>query len=683
MQQLADSRPGSGGERLQTTLTLPFISVIVPVRNEGAFIAATLGQLLAQDYPADRFEVLVADGGSDDDTRVVVAGLASRHANLRLLDNPRRWSSAGRNVAVRAARGDLVVLIDGHCEIDNPRYLADLADAFRASGADSVGRPQPLDVAGATRLQRAVAAARSSWLGHHPASHIWSGREGFVPPQSVAVAYRREVFERVGLFDEAFDACEDVEFNHRLARAGLSCFFTPRARVRYHPRGSLRGLFRQMVRYGRGRARLLRKHRDTLSAASLVPAAFVAGLALGPALACVFGALWAVYLGALTVYGLLVACTSLAVAARQRELALAPWLPLAYAAIHLGTGAGLWWEALAGSPRPFESYSPPAAEEEGGTAMTTVLSFPVPAEVQPAAVGEPAPRWLNALTIDVEDYYQVSAFEGVIDRGDWDRLESRVGASTDRVLDCLAAAGVRATFFVLGWVAERQPSLVRAIRSAGHEVGSHGYAHRLIYEQTPEEFRADLRRSVRVLEDTLGEPVTLYRAPSFSITHKSLWALDVLVEEGIRLDSSIYPTRHDRYGLPGTPTEPHRIHRPAGSLWEFPPPVYRFLGYPVPVGGGGYFRLYPYPLTRLALGRINAAGRPFAAYLHPWELDPDQPRVRAGRSARFRHYVNLRRTEPRLMRLLADFPFGTLSEALACFAPETQTAPQTPARRAA
>src|SRR5262249_28297838 len=159
------------------------------------------------------FEVLVADGRSTDDTRAVVAALAEQHPNLRLLDNPRRWSSAGRNVAARAARGDVLLLVDGHCQIDNPRYLADLADAFAKTCADCVGRPQPLDVRGAPPLQRAVAAARASRLGHHPASHIYSDHEGFVPPQSVAVAYRRRVFDAVGLFDETFDACEDVEFN--------------------------------------------------------------------------------------------------------------------------------------------------------------------------------------------------------------------------------------------------------------------------------------------------------------------------------------------------------------------------------------------------------------------------------------------------------------------------------------
>jgi polysaccharide deacetylase family protein (PEP-CTERM system associated) len=310
--------------------------------------------------------------------------------------------------------------------------------------------------------------------------------------------------------------------------------------------------------------------------------------------------------------------------------------------------------------------------------MSTILSFPVGLTRQVEA--QPTP-WLNALTVDVEDYYHVSGFEHCVNRCDWDRMESRVGASTERLLDCLAAAEVRGTFFVLGWVAEQQPSLVRAIRAAGHEVGCHSYAHRLVYEQTPAEFRSDLRRGLRVLEDALGERVTAYRAPSFSITRRSLWALDVLAEEGITLDSSIYPTHHDRYGIPGTPLGPHRIDLPAGPLWEFPPPVYRVLGYPLPVGGGGYFRLYPYALTRLALSRINASGRPFAVYLHPWELDPDQPRLRPGLVRAFRHYVNLPRTEARLARLLRDFPFGTLTQALHCYCPEARSVP--PMRRAA
>ncbi|MFO0881179.1 MAG: XrtA system polysaccharide deacetylase [Gemmataceae bacterium] len=305
--------------------------------------------------------------------------------------------------------------------------------------------------------------------------------------------------------------------------------------------------------------------------------------------------------------------------------------------------------------------------------MTTILSFPVQEKtttLQASARAADAP-WLNALTIDVEDYYHVSGFEGVIDRADWENLPSRVGSSTERLLDCLAEAGVHATFYILGWVAERQPSLVRAIQAAGHEIGCHSYEHRLIYQQTPGEFRADLRRGLRVLEDILGEAVTLYRAPSFSITLASTWALNILAEEGIRIDSSIYPTHHDRYGIAGTPLEPHAIDLPAGRLWEFPPPVCRLLGYPLPVGGGGYFRLFPYAVTRAGLRRINAAGRPFATYLHPWELDPDQPRVPAKATTRFRHYVSLKRTEVRLVRLLKDFPMGTVSQALAAFAPSS------------
>jgi polysaccharide deacetylase family protein (PEP-CTERM system associated) len=272
---------------------------------------------------------------------------------------------------------------------------------------------------------------------------------------------------------------------------------------------------------------------------------------------------------------------------------------------------------------------------------------------------------LNALTVDVEDYYHVAGFEGIVDRSRWGNFESRIEASTGKVLDVLERAGVRATFFVLGWVAEHYPGVVRTIHGAGHEVGCHSYWHRLIYSQTAADFRDDLRRGRDVLEDITGTPVTAYRAPTFSITRRSLWALDVLIEEDFTVDSSIFPTHHDRYGLAGAPLAPHRLACPAGTLVEFPMPVHAGLGYPLPVGGGGYFRLYPYALTRHLLRGINAAGRPFAAYLHPWELDPGQPRLRPGRLRAFRHYVNLHRTESRLRRLLDDFRLGTLSDALA------------------
>jgi succinoglycan biosynthesis protein ExoA len=340
----------------------------VPVRNEAAFLGGTLRELLGQRYDPRRFEVLVADGGSTDATRAVVAALQRRHPNLRLLDNPGRWSSAGRNVALRAARGEVVVLVDGHCQIDNPHYLSEIASAFARSGADCVGRPQPLDVAGATPLQRAVAAARASRLGHHPSSHIYSDREGDVPPQSVAVAYRREVFARVGPFDESFDACEDVELNHRAARAGLRCFFTPRVRVRYQPRASLAGLFRQMERYGRGRVRLLRKHPDTFSLKSLLPGAFLAGVALGPLAALLWPPLWLAYGGALALYALTVLMVSVGLSVRERRVGLLPWLPPAFAAIHLGAGAGILREALAGPERPPAAGGGTKAVDEPGPA---------------------------------------------------------------------------------------------------------------------------------------------------------------------------------------------------------------------------------------------------------------------------------------------------------------------------
>ncbi len=324
----------------------PFISVIVPVRNEEAFIESTLRQLLAQDYHADRFEILVADGCSTDRTREIVADLQTHFPQVTLLDNPGRLSSAGRNVAVEASRGDLIVLVDGHCEIDNPHYLNAVADAFARSGADCLGRPQPLDVSQATPLQRAIAAARSSRLGHHPASHIYSGNESFVAPQSVAVAYRREVFNVVGAFDETFDACEDVEFNHRLARAGMRCFFTPRVQVRYFPRSSLSGLFRQMMRYGRGRVRLLRKHADTFSLLGFLPALFIAGVCLGPLAGVLFPSLLLAYASVLGVYALTVLSFSFAAALRERNPVLFLLLATVYPAIHFGAGVGVWWEVL-------------------------------------------------------------------------------------------------------------------------------------------------------------------------------------------------------------------------------------------------------------------------------------------------------------------------------------------------
>jgi succinoglycan biosynthesis protein ExoA len=325
----------------------PFVTVIVPVRNEAPFVRGTLDQLVSQDYDPRRFEVLVADGRSDDSTREIVRAVQERHPNVRLLDNPRLLSSAGRNAAIRAARGDILVVVDGHCELDNPNYLSDLADAFERSGAECVGRPQPLDVTQATLVQKAIAAARSSRLGHHPDSHIYSSGEGFVRPQSVAVAYRRTVFGTVGMFDESFDACEDVEFNHRLDKAGFRCFFTPKVAVRYFPRNNLTGLFRQMIRYGRGRVRLLRKHPETFTVPGFVPAFFLIGVLFGPLLA-LFGKWPALaYTAGLVLYAATVVLVSLAIAVRARSPRLLSWLPPVFGAIHCGAGAGILLELLA------------------------------------------------------------------------------------------------------------------------------------------------------------------------------------------------------------------------------------------------------------------------------------------------------------------------------------------------
>jgi polysaccharide deacetylase family protein (PEP-CTERM system associated) len=273
---------------------------------------------------------------------------------------------------------------------------------------------------------------------------------------------------------------------------------------------------------------------------------------------------------------------------------------------------------------------------------------------------------LNAMTIDVEDYFQVSAFDRVVPRSAWETMESRVAKNTRRMLDLFDAHRVRATFFVLGWVAERHGTLVREIASRGHEVASHGYGHQLVYELTPDQFRTDVRRARRVLEDTVGQPVTGYRAPSYSITRRSLWALDVLVQEGYTFDSSIFPIRHDRYGIPDAPRHPHTIRLESGTLVEVPPSTARLGTMTLPVAGGGYFRLLPYGWTRWGIARINDREKqPAIFYLHPWEIDADQPRMAVSGLTRVRHYRNLHQTETRLDRLLKDFTFGPLRSVLA------------------
>jgi polysaccharide deacetylase family protein (PEP-CTERM system associated) len=272
----------------------------------------------------------------------------------------------------------------------------------------------------------------------------------------------------------------------------------------------------------------------------------------------------------------------------------------------------------------------------------------------------------NALTVDVEDYFQVAAFSAVVDRTAWETAEPRVERNTAALLEIFAEFNCKATFFILGWVAERYPQIVRDIQAAGHEIASHGYSHQLIYRQTRDEFRSETERSKKLLEDIAQTPVRGYRAASYSITEQSLWALEILADCGFDYDSSIFPIRHDRYGIVGAPEEPHLIHLPSGrTLVEFPISTVRFGPLRLPVSGGGYFRLYPYRVSRmLAQRKIQRSGQPFVFYLHPWEIDPEQPRIEAGALSRFRHYNNLDRCERRLRRLLSDFSFTTMADSL-------------------
>ena len=276
---------------------------------------------------------------------------------------------------------------------------------------------------------------------------------------------------------------------------------------------------------------------------------------------------------------------------------------------------------------------------------------------------------LNALTVDVEDYFQVTAFEGVVDRKDWAVYPSRVENNTRRVMALLDEHGLKGTFFVLGWVAERFPLMVREMADNGHEVACHGYGHERVYNMTPESFREDVHLAKNILENITGRRVLGYRAPSYSIVERSLWALDVLIEEGFVYDSSIFPNYPDNNGAVGVKSCPHEIKRETGTILELPlttlniPLLGRNLH--LPIAGGGYLRLLPANVIHWGIRRINqVGGHPAVLFFRPWEIDPDQPRIKARLKTRFRHYVNLELTEGKLRFLFKGLEFGTIAEVL-------------------
>lgn len=357
------------------------LSVIIPVRNEEKHIAEVLERLLEQETSdgtvgtennAMTYEILVADGCSTDGTRGIVSQFAAKHPNIRLLENPKRLSSAARNIGIQNAEGRYILVVDGHCIIDNRRMLVNAVQAFETSQADCLARPQPLEMQHATALQWAIASARRSPLGHNPDSLIYSTQAQFAPASSAAIAYRKSVFEKIGYFDENFDACEDVELNTRIDKAGLKCWFDPAIAVRYVPRKTLSGLFYQLYRYGRGRVRLFRKHRETFSptmfALGLFVFCFIAGLILLPL--CYGGLigmginnepvlwvyLWRFGLGGslgciLIPYTMAVLGESLHIAVKQKNIKMLPYLPFVFCAIHFGFGFGILRELWGASKK--------------------------------------------------------------------------------------------------------------------------------------------------------------------------------------------------------------------------------------------------------------------------------------------------------------------------------------------
>jgi polysaccharide deacetylase family protein (PEP-CTERM system associated) len=280
--------------------------------------------------------------------------------------------------------------------------------------------------------------------------------------------------------------------------------------------------------------------------------------------------------------------------------------------------------------------------------------------MRPSEITKGRPR--HVLSFDVEEHFQVAAFWTVARRREWDQLTSRVERNTRKIADLLSEHSTKATFFVLGWVAERHPGLVKDLAQQGHEVASHGYGHELVHTQTATQFREDVRRSKQILEDLIGRPVVGYRAPSFSITSQTEWAIPVLVEEGYRYDSSIYNRFRSTQGNTVTRAGPYQLATQAGTIWEVSPSTMNACGLQLPVAGGGYFRLFPYAASKMFLRNLEKQGSQLVIYLHPWELDPEQPRMDGPVLSKVRHYLNLGKTEQRLRWLLRDFSFAPINE---------------------
>lgn len=663
--------------------SFPFISVVIPVRNEGAHLGAVLQDLLLQEYPSERYEILIADGNSTDNTARVVeeAALASR-TSIRLLPNPGQLSSAGRNVGVRASSGEVIIFIDGHCQIPGRSLLRDTARLFQTTDSDCLCRPQPLTASGNSWFQQVVADVRASIIGHGLDSTIFAADlEGDVNPTSSGASYRRKVFDKIGMYDERLDACEDVEFNYRVYRAGLRSYASPRLQVRYSPRNTLSGLWKQMVRYGKGRRRFAGIHPEAFSVSQTIPAIFMVWLLFG-GLAAMASTLFATfYLSTVVVYAGVVGAASLWLGMKRgwRHLVAAPAV---YLTIHLGLGFGFFSESIRSLrlrfPARWASVERGSSSVEAGVAALPHASIhPEPAAVVitnsqvPGELNEPQPgrsavcssdnkAQVHAFTVDVEDYFHTEAMASVVPRERWDVMPSRVQNNTQRLFELLGERSVCGTFFFLGWVAERYPDLVREAVRLGHEVGCHSFWHRPVFRLSPEEFRADTLRAKHAIEDAGGVRVRGYRAPSFSMVSGTSWAIDILAELGFDYDSSVHPIRHDLYSNALAPREPHRIGD--GAILELPIATTCLGSTNLPIGGGGYLRILPYAYTHWGLTRFSRIeGRPAVVYLHPWEIDPRQPRLEAPLKSRLRQYVGLSTMERKLTILLQDFRFASIS----------------------
>ena len=637
---------------------LPKVSIVMPVRNEATFIEQSLAAVLTQDYPHDRMEVLIANGMSSDGTRDVIARLTKSHdITVTVLANPGKIVPTGMNIGIRQARGDIIVRVDGHAVIQRD-YVRLCVEFLTETGVDCVGGI--VESVGSSYVGKAIATAMSSAFGVG-GSVFRTASVSTKPALTDTVpfgVYRSEVFERIGLFNEQMVRHQDYEFSYRLRKAGGRIMLLPLAKAKYHVRTTLRSLWKQYWQYGIWKGRFIRAHPRSLKLRHLNPPLFVFALVVSVLLAIFSNPLaWTlgVSLGAYAIF-ISGALISLSIKGKFKYI---PIMPAVFACLHMSWGLGIW-KGLFSSKGLKSKHKKPKKAPGGDSGKFFVRKkfgqtiSPVRktthfettlATLQSGRAKEPIEQikqQRHIVTVQLEDYFHVAAFNQVIGEKQWRRFESRLESNVEAVCNLLREFNIKATFFALGWIGDMQPKIIQRIVSEGHEIASGGYLKQSVKGMTPPEFQDDLRRAKKALENAGANKIIGYRCPHKRLDESDLWIFDILAEERYLYDAShCLPLKSNKKRAYHGRVHKHQTRH--GLIWEIPMSAITLLGYNLPISGGNYLRQLPHFLMIRGFKKwCKDTEAPFVLYFHPWELDPDQPRVTSvGWTSRIRQYRNL------------------------------------------